>query len=93
MRPVGIIVALIVVILWFLGATLIAAPPSVVSMIVPGKLGLSSNVIDYVGILTFVVATILIALYTAYSKDRPEEKKGAQISNPPSPSGLLFRFA
>lgn len=93
MRPVGIIVALIVVILWFLGATLIAAPPAVVSMIIPSKLGLSSNDIDYVGILTFVVAAIIITLYTAFSKDRPEEKKGTPISNPPSPSGLFFRFA
>jgi hypothetical protein len=90
MRPTGVVVGIIVLILWFLGATLIAAPSNVVNMIIPTSLHLSSNVIQFIAISTFIVAAILIALYTSLSKD--ETKTATEALSTPIFKDLGFRL-
>ena len=80
MKPAGVIVGIVVVVLWFLGATLIAAPGSVINMIVPPSLGLATNEIQFIAISTFIVAAILIALYTSLSKEEASSPSASKIS-------------
>lgn len=79
MRPASVVVGILVIILWFIGATLIAAPSNVINMIVPSSLGLNSNEIEFGGIMAFVVAAIVIVLYTYSSEDE------SAVSSPPTP--------
>jgi hypothetical protein len=89
MRPAGIVVGIVVLILWFLGATLIAAPSNVVNMIMPPSLHLSSNVVQFIAISTFIAAAIIIALYTSMSKDESKTmSQELRILAPPN--GLEF---
>jgi hypothetical protein len=81
MRPAGAVVGIIVLILWFLGATLIAAPSNVINTIIPTSLHLGSNIIQLIGISTFIVAAILIALYTSISKDETRSTTQAASSS------------
>ncbi len=85
MRPSGVVVGIVVLILWFLGATLIAAPSNIINTIIPSSLHLGSNVIELIAISTFIVAAIVVAAYTATSKDETE-KSGATVSGPATPS-------
>jgi hypothetical protein len=80
MKPASLVVGIIVLILWFLGATLIAAPSNVVDMIIPPSLKLGANVIQLLGIGTFIIAAMLIAIYTSLSSDDVSENKAASLS-------------
>ncbi|MDH2901835.1 MAG: hypothetical protein PXY39_12775 [archaeon] len=82
MKPAGVVVGIIVLILWFLGATLIAAPSSVANMIIPPSLHLTSSEIDLFAISAFIVAAIIIALYVSTSED--ETRIAAQPLSKPS---------
>lgn len=73
MRALSVIVAIVVVILWVTGATLIAGPSSVVDMIIPSSLGLSSRIVDAIGISTFIISAAIITVYTAYLPDESAE--------------------
>jgi branched-subunit amino acid permease len=80
MKPAGAVVGIVVVILWFLGATLIAAPSSVINMIIPPSLGLGTREIQFIAISTFLVSAILIALYTSLSKEETIDANASKIS-------------
>lgn len=80
MKPASAVVGIIVLILWFLGATLIAAPSNVIDMIIPPGLKLGTNVIQLLGIGTFILAALLIAIYTSLSNDGVSEKKATNLS-------------
>jgi hypothetical protein len=81
MRSAGIVVGIVVLVLWFLGATLIAAPSNIVNMIIPPSLHVSLNVIQFIAISTFIVAAIIIALYTTFSKDEPKTTSAETIAS------------
>lgn len=90
MRAASAVTTIIVLVLWLIGATLIAAPSNVISMVIPSSLGLTSDEITFLGIMAFVVAAIIIVLYTYFNPDEvqgtptPSKQQPQPSSTPPS---------
>jgi hypothetical protein len=71
MRAVSVIIGIIVILLWLLSATYIAAPASVLNLF--PTLPLGAVPVRFLGVVFFLLSLVLIFLWAAITKDAPEE--------------------
>jgi len=80
MRPVfTALLGLIILLLWFASATLIAAPANVVQMMIPGSLNLSRTSVEMLGLVLFLFSMLLVMIW-ALSGSESEDKKSVTVT-------------
>jgi hypothetical protein len=70
MKAVSIIIGIVVLLLWFVSASYIAAPTSVQKMLPQPPMGSVPHA--FLGVLIFLLSMVLIVIWAAFTKDAPE---------------------
>jgi len=73
MKPISVVFAIIVLVLWLGSATYIAAPDNVKSMLPSPPMGNIPT--SFLGVLLFLLSIVVIVLWVGLVPDSTDEKK------------------